>query len=216
MEKIIVNQKMYLNSLNAVEDFIRNTYDYKDKMIVLPEYIYIPSFLANGYTVGSQNISDEETGAHTGEVSSEALADFGVKYTLIGHSEVRNKYNERIFDKIKLAQKSGLKVILCVGEAEGDATIKIDEQLRGVDTDVIISYEPIWSIGTNNIPSDEEIDKIAGYIKSKGFKKVFYGGSVNEENIERLNRISSLDGFLIGSCTLKTDSIIKMIEVVSK
>lgn len=216
MEKIIINQKMYLNSLDEIENFIRNTYDYKDKMIVLPEYIYIPSFLANGYKVGSQNISDEESGAHTGEVSSEALADFGVKYALIGHSEVRDKYDERIFDKIKLAKKNGLKVILCVGEAEGDAIIKIDEQISGVDTDVIISYEPIWSIGTNVIPSNEEIDKIASYIKSKGFKKVFYGGSVNEENIERLNRIDSLDGFLIGSCTLEPDSIIKMIEVVSK
>jgi len=216
MEKIIINQKMHLNTLEEINNFIRYTYYYRKKMIVLPEYIYIPLFIANDYTVGSQNISDEAFGAHTGEVSSKALADIGVKYTLIGHSELRNKYNENIDKKIKLAKKNGLKVILCIGEEEGNPIQKIEKQLENIDKDVIISYEPIWSIGTNNIPSNEEIDKIVKYIKSKGFSKVFYGGSVNEDNIEKLNEISSLDGFLIGSCTLKPDSILNMIEVVSK
>lgn len=211
MEKIIINQKAYLNSLDEVKNFISITYYYRDKMIVLPSYLYIPFFKANDYKIGSQDVSFESGGAFTGEVTASSLKDMGVKYTLVGHAETR--WKGKVSEKIKKALDNGLKVILCVSDYDN-----IDRELKDITDyeNVIISYEPVWAIGSNTTPSEEEIDKVSSYIKSKGFKRVFYGGSVNENNIERLNKIPNIDGFLIGGLTLKPDSIIKMIEVVSK
>ncbi len=220
MEKIIIiNQKTYLNSLEEVNNFIENTKEFKDKIIVLPSDIYIKTFKENGYTIGSQNISDSPHGAHTGDTTAESVKDIGGKYTLIGHSEIREKYKDdkRVLDKIKRAKENNLKIILCVGEKEKNAIEIVDRQLENItpDENIYVSYEPIWSIGTNKIPSKETIENIVKHIKNKGFKKVLYGGSVNEKSVKELNSIESLDGFLVGGCTLKPNSIRKMIEVIS-
>lgn len=223
MEKmIIINQKMYINSLDKVYNFIKMFDNYKKRIVVIPSYIYIKEYIQNNFIVGSQNVSDETFGAYTGEVSAQSLKNIGVSYTLIGHSEVRQKYkdeNDRIVKKIKNSLNNDLKVILCIGESkkerDDNKTFQvIDKYLLDIDRNVIISYEPIWSIGTNIIPSNEEIAMIVNYIKEKGFKTVLYGGSVNEDNIKKLNKIDVLDGFLIAGAVNNPESIIKMIEVV--
>lgn len=222
MEKmIVVNQKMYLNTLEDVHFFQDKLKDYKDKFVVIPSDVYIPFYIRNNFITGAQNISDEIDCPHTGETSPESLKDLNVKYVLIGHAEIREKYieeNKKIKKKIDNALKQNLKVILCVGERKKNKLEIIDKQLDGIipNDNIIISYEPVWAIGSYETPSNNDIIKIISRIKSKGHKKIFYGGSVNEKNIEILNQIENLDGFLIGSCTLKPDSIIKMIEVVSK
>ncbi|MBR3898396.1 MAG: triosephosphate isomerase [Bacilli bacterium] len=221
MEKrIVVNQKLYLNTLEENDKFIKLLNDYKDKFIVIPSTIYIPFYIRNNFITGSQNISDETDSPHTGEISPKSLSDLSVKYVLIGHAEIREKYkdeNIRIKKKIENALNNNLKVILCVGEKEKGKLELIDEELEEIDNkDIIISYEPVWAIGSNETPSNSDIKMVASHIKEKGFKEVYYGGSVNEDNIESLSKIDNIDGFLIGSCSLKPNSIIKMIEVVSK
>ena len=219
MEKIIViNQKMYFNSLSEITKFQDDLNIYKDKIIVLPSYLYIENFISKGYKVGSQNVSDEISGAHTGEVSAESLKDLGVLYTLIGHKEVREKYSEDIQKKINLALQKNLKVILCIGENKGEDPkkhIKSELENLNLNQNVIISYEPNWAIGSNITPSVNDIEDISNYIKSLTGLKVLYGGSVNEENINDLSKLN-LDGFLIGSKSKDSSSLKKIIEVSLK
>lgn len=226
MEKIIIaNQKMYLNSLDEIKKFQNDLINYKDKFIVAPSYIYLENFVNKGFQVASQNISDKSVGAHTGEVSAKALKDLKVKYTLVGHAELRKKFKEKnlIPKKIENALENGLTVILCIGETkdekkDGKTFEVIKKKLKNIkpNNNLIISYEPIWSIGNNKIPNDEDLEKIVNYIKSLGHNKVLYGGSVSTENIQHLNKIKNIDGFLIGSSAIKASNLIKIIEVVSK
>ena len=115
MEKrIVVNQKLYLNTLEENDKFIKLLNDYKDKFIVIPSTIYIPFYIRNNFITGSQNISDETDSPHTGEISPKSLSDLSVKYVLIGHAEIREKYkdeNIRIKKKIENALNNNLKVM---------------------------------------------------------------------------------------------------------
>ena len=141
---------------------------------------------------------------------------------MIGHAEIRKKYkieNFYIQEKIKKSLKNDLKVILCIGEKlkEKSEVFKIlEKQLENIkpNENLIISYEPIWAIGGSNILDSKELTKIIDFIKEKGHKKVLYGGSINEENINKLNEIENIDGFLIGSRSVDTEKFKKIIEVV--
>lgn len=225
MEKMIfANQKMYLNSLEKIEKFQEEMQDYKDKFIVIPSDIYLQSFINKGFKVGAQNVSGESEGAYTGQTSAKSLKDLKVKYIMIGHYEVRKKYNEDnkiIQKKIDEALKNNLKVILCVGETieekiNGKAKDVIKKEIENLNLDenVIISYEPVWAIASSITPTNEEIEDMVNYIKSIKNTKVLYGGSVGPENIETLNKIPNLNGFLLGSKALKSSNLKKIIEVV--
>lgn len=227
MEKmILVNQKMYLNSLDEIENFQNKTNDFKDKFIVFPSSIYLEKYINKGFITGSQNISAKEKGAHTGDISGKSLKDLGVKYVIIGHSEIRDRYEEEnnlIQSKIDMSLKNNLKVILCVGETmEEKINNKTYEIIKNklenlkINKDVYISYEPIWAIGTNITPTNDEIENITNYIKKIKNTKVLYGGSVSKDNIEMLNKIPGLNGFLLGSSALQSSNLKKIIEVVSK
>lgn len=203
-------------------------------VVICPSYIYIPYFLNYKFSVGSQNVCSSEDGGYTGEVSAKQLSSIGVKYTIIGHSERRIKLKEtdiEINNKIKSALNANLKVILCIGETlEEYKLLKKDEvlkrQLRNALFDikdlsnVIIAYEPVWSVGTKKLPSNSELEKTILYIKQLVFDmykkniKVIYGGSINEENILKLNDIKNLDGFLIGSASINPIQFIQIIDKV--
>ncbi|MBR3198587.1 MAG: triosephosphate isomerase [Bacilli bacterium] len=225
MEKMIfANQKMYFNELKEVEKFQEDMKDYKDKFVVIPSDIYLQSFLNKNFIVGAQNVSGESEGAYTGQTSAKSLKDLNVKYIMIGHYEVRNQYNEDnnlIQRKIDEALKNNLQVILCVGETieekiNGKTKNVIKKELEhlNINKNVIISYEPVWAIASNITPTNEEIENIVNYIKELKNTKVLYGGSVSPENIEILNKIPNLNGFLLGSKALKSSNLKKIIEVV--
>lgn len=202
-----------------------------ENVIICPSYIYIPYFLNYKFLVGSQNVCSYEDGGYTGEISAKQLSSMGVKYTIVGHSERRIKLKENDVDinnKIKRAIDSNLKVILCIGETlEEKELLKKDvvlkKQLRdalfGIDdiSNIIIAYEPVWSISTNRLPSVDELVKTANYIKQLIFNKynkkikVLYGGSINENNIEEFNKIDELDGFLIGSACINPNQFLQII-----
>ena len=90
--EIILNQKSYFSSFDDIKKYQNDLKNYKDKIVVMPSFIYLSSFIENGFTVGCQNVSDEDVGAYTSEISASSLKDLGVSYALIGHSEVRRKY----------------------------------------------------------------------------------------------------------------------------
>jgi len=205
-----------------------------NNLIICPSFIYIPYFLNYNFHVGSQNVCIEEDGGYTGEISANQLHSIGVKYTIIGHSERRIKLKEtdvEINKKIKSSLKSNLKVILCVGETQEEKEqlkkdIVLKRQIRnalfGIDdiSNIIIAYEPVWSVGTNKLPDNTELIKSVLYIKDLVYSmykkniKVIYGGSINEKNIENLNSIKELDGFLIGSASINPSRFIEIIEKI--
>ncbi len=206
-------------------------------VIICPTSIYIPYFLKHNYQVGLQNVFFRSKGAYTGEISAMQAKSMGINYTLIGHSERRIYFDELDSDinkKIKEAIKYKMKVILCIGETleernllKTDRVIKrqIINGLRDIEdfSNIVIAYEPVWAIGTNVIPSNDDIFKVISYIKDL-FKKVYnydkirvlYGGSINDENIKKLVEISNVDGFLVGGASTNIDKFLKIIEVAVK
>ncbi len=183
--------------------------------------------------LGAQNISNKalDSGAYTGCISSNMIKDLNVKFTLIGHSEVRSsgETDKDISEKINLASKKGLKVILCIGESLKDFKNKksfniVKKQLnlclkhnkRNLKN-VLIAYEPIWSIGTGVVPDNIYLDnflkKLKKYIKMN-FKKnipLLYGGSVSQKNINHLKNLKLCDGFLVGGASLFSKNFIDII-----
>ena len=234
MQLIVGNLKMYLDG-TEIKNYLDKIKEYEDENIVIcPSSIHIPYFLNHKFKVGLQNISDKEKGALTGEISALQGKNLGVSYTIIGHSERRNIFketNEQINLKIKEALNQKLKVILCVGETleekeknltENIIRKELEECLKDIKEEIIIAYEPIWSIGTGKIPTNQEIEQISKYIKEEIIKitnkqtKVLYGGSVNPNNIESLKKITNIDGYLIGGSSSKIDEFIQIIKQIDK
>ena len=225
MKILAANFKMNL-TLNEINEYIDKIKDIDNKNIVLiPSNIYIPYFLNKKFSVGVQDAYYLDNGAFTGEVSAKQISSLGVNYAIIGHSERRTYFNETndiLNKKILSCESNGLKVIYCIGETkeerESNKTKEVllkqlDEGLKGA-SEVIIAYEPRWAIGTNVTPTNEEIEDIISFIKSKYNYKVLYGGSTNDKNIASLNTISNVDGFLVGGASLDYDKFKKMIEIV--
>ena len=184
--------------------------------------------------VGSQDLSSEpfDFGAFTGQISSKMLKDLNCKYTIIGHSEKRSfgDSDQEINIKINMAVKNNLKVILCVGEnlneyKNKNSFTKVKRQLyyalnknRKHLNNIIIAYEPIWSIGTGVIPNNNYLNsffyKIKKYLNNE-FKfnaLLLYGGSVSSKNIKDLKKLNLCDGFLIGGASLKSKNFIDIIK----
>ena len=225
MKILAANFKMNL-TLNEINEYIDKIKDIDNKNIVLiPSNIYIPYFLNKKFSVGVQDAYYLDNGAFTGEVSAKQISSLGVNYAIIGHSERRmyfNETNDILNKKILSCESNGLKVIYCIGETkeerESNKTKEVllkqlDEGLKGA-SEVIIAYEPRWAIGTNVTPTNEEIEDIISFIKSKYNYKVLYGGSTNDKNIVSSNTISNVDGFLVGGASLDYDKFKKMIEIV--
>lgn len=240
MNKIIaLNHKMNLN-YDLVSEYIEKINKVKtdNKIIIIPSYLYISTFIKNTkYDIGSQNLSNELNGAFTGEVSSTQLNSIGVKYSLVGHSERRNLFHETdeiINEKTRQCLNHGITPIICVGETlsehnNDETLVKINNQIShailGLDDlnekkEIIIAYEPIYAIGTGKTPKVKEIENVINHIYEVLSKydnidfKILYGGSVSRENIKKILEINKLDGVLIGTISSKIEEIIKIIETV--
>ena len=185
-------------------------------------------------SVGAQNCHYHQVqGPFTGSVSASMLKKVGAKYIILGHSENRKEgdTNKMILKKIESALKNNLKVIFCIGETlkdklNGKTFSILKKQLRSSikrkfnTKNIIIAYEPVWSIGTGRIPKNLEIEKNLKFIK-KEFKKivkkkysptVLYGGSVNDKNIRNFSSNSEIDGFLIGGASQSSKKFIDIIK----
>ena len=222
-----------LNSLDKVIKFLKANKKNKFKLIYCPPNTLIRPLskrLKNtNIEVGAQNSHENEnSGPYTGHVNSKMLKNVGAKYVILGHSENRQEgENDKLINlKIKSAIKAGLKIIFCIGETLKEKRNKktnqvlarqINNGLKLINnkSNIIIAYEPVWSIGTGVIPKSEDLKKSVSFIKSKFRKKspkVLYGGSVNANNITELKNISMIDGFLIGGASQDSKKFIDIIK----
>lgn len=235
--KIIVgNFKMNLDK-KEIFSYLEKAKTIKyENVVFCPTNLYLPYFLKENLCVGIQNISSYEKGAYTGEVAAFQAKSLGVTFCLIGHSERRMYFKEdknELTKKLELAFKNGLKVIYCIGEKKSENEMQKTNQVLKEELEILkpfsnqihdnlfIAYEPIWAIGTGEVPDNKTIQKVATFIKEVMQKDlniptipVLYGGSINEENIALLNEIDELSGFLVGGASTKIDTFLKLIEVV--
>ncbi len=233
----IANWKMFgvLNSLNSIHKVVKFLKNFKKnnslKIIYCPPNTLIRPMtkkLKDTYIdVGAQNCHEHDKfGAFTGSVNSIMLKNVGAKYVIIGHSENRQagESDKLINLKIKSAIKSGLKVIFCIGETLQQKRKKITKQVLNkqigfglnkikIKNNIILAYEPVWSIGTGVIPKKNELFETINFIKKKINKcKVLYGGSVNPKNINDLKSIVNIDGYLIGGASQDPKKFIDIIK----
>ena len=182
-------------------------------------------------SVGAQNMHFEDSGAFTGEISSEMLKDIGVKYVIIGHSERRQYFNETdetVNKKLVKALENGLIPIVCVGESlaerENGTTVElIRMQLKrafvNIDAKdaaaIVIAYEPVWAIGTGKTATNEQAEEVCAEIRKLLTElfgndtaqriRILYGGSVTAANAKELFSQENIDGGLVGGASLKDE-----------
>lgn len=184
--------------------------------------------------LGAQNVSDLMAGALTGEVSAPMIVEAGAGFVILGHSERRRIFHEddgMIHRKVKLALRSGLKVIFCIGETEEQRekgqteavlTKQIELGLKGVSADmlkrVIFAYEPVWAIGSGKPATVEIVEEIHSLCKNYVAKylgahcHILYGGSVNAGNASHFLKAAGVDGLLVGAASLDVQSFIEIIH----
>lgn len=230
---IVLNHKSNLDKKEYIE-YIKNfsTLESNHKLVICPSFINIGHTSINNMILGAQNVSSYNSGAHTGEVSASQLKSYDIEYVIVGHSERRKNQKESLSEieqKIKQVLKNEMVPILCVGETQeerssGKVETVIEEEIKTAISNldskqkekIIVAYEPIWSIGTGLIPSNKEINKTITYIKKILPKnKVLYGGSVNEENIDIIKKISIIDGYLIGGLSLKIEKLKVLLKKIN-
>lgn len=196
--------------------------------------------LANDYDVeiGAQNMHFEESGAFTGEISPVALADIGVKYVILGHSERREMFNETdeaVNKKTLAAFKHNLTPIVCCGETleereSGKTNALVGDQVKkalvGLTAEqakqTVIAYEPIWAIGTGKSSTSADANEVCAHIRSvvaEQFSqevadaiRIQYGGSVKPENIKEYMAQPDIDGALVGGASLEARSFLQLLE----
>ncbi|MDB9752440.1 triose-phosphate isomerase [Pelagibacteraceae bacterium] len=242
MRYFIGNWKMFgvpksMNILNKINSFAsRDKNKNKYQLIITPPYTLIESFAKyfknKKVIIGSQNCyQKDQFSSNTAAVSPYMIKCVGGQYTLIGHSDNRAEGDTELMlkDKVKFALKNNLKVVFCIGENKSQKKNKktfnvLRKQLKVLEKkfnnkNIIVAYEPIWSIGTGKIPNKEDLLKTTIHIKKvlKGIFKqkspaVLYGGSVDENNVEMFAQIKEIDGFLIGGASKSSKKFIDIIK----
>lgn len=230
MKYIFLNHKMNLTKteLESYKKGLKEIDCATLELCIFPSFVNIPYLIDEKYQVGSQNVSSYEEGSYTGEVSAKQLKSIGILYTLVGHSERRYKLYEQdkeIKEKIKELKKQNIVPVLCIGEIEKEnreETLK-KQLLSVLDSSIenlILAYEPVYSIGTGIVLENSEIEKTVDFIKSfikKEYNKEFpilYGGSVDEKNIKNIKNIQNIDGVLIGKASLDIEKVKRIMEEV--
>ncbi|MCR4328527.1 MAG: triose-phosphate isomerase [Patescibacteria group bacterium] len=248
-KKLIVgNWKMNPATLKEAEELARRT-DADSKRLKNVEVVVAPPFpfltdvrrMAKNIKLAAQDVSWEEQGAFTGEVSPTMLLNLNVEYVIVGHSERRamGEGDEVINKKCSAARRHGLNVILCVGESidirrKGFGAAKkfvekqILEGLKGIEKgkdgnegEVVIAYEPLWAVGTGTADSPDDAVIMICFIKSildsilrTSHSRVLYGGSVTPENARGFLENGEIDGALIGRISLKFEAFGKILKIL--
>lgn len=176
--------------------------------------------------VGAQDCHPKASGAHTGDIGAEMLADAGATAIIVGHSERRADHGEGdalIRQKAEAAWRAGVTAIVCIGETQGqrDAGQTLDILRRQLDgslpdgstaANLIVAYEPVWAIGTGLTPTAQDVEQIHGFIrelltsrfKAEGARiRILYGGSVKPSNAAELMAVKNVNGALVGGASLK-------------
>lgn len=184
--------------------------------------------------LGVQNVSMNENGAYTGDVSAEMLKDYGVRYAIVGHSERRQHQAENdvhVALKAKRALAAGITPIVCVGETlrereSGMTEFIVKRQLSAVIhlnghciSEIVVAYEPVWAIGTGQTATPEQAQSVHAVLRAQikaatekaDRVRILYGGSMNASNAAELLSQPDIDGGLIGGASLKSADFLKII-----
>lgn len=217
-----------------LEPLVTQPIDEVDVLICPPSPYLLPaaSILSSSRVrLGAQNLSQQQDGAYTGELSAEMLVDCGVSHVLVGHSERRSLYAESpqlVAEKFVRAQQAGLVPVLCIGETQqqreaGETQQIIEQQLDsvvqlagiGAMREAVVAYEPIWAIGTGLTATPEQAQAVHANIRQYLAKldekcanslSILYGGSVKADNAASLFAQPDIDGGLVGGASLNAAS----------
>ncbi|MCK5716773.1 MAG: triose-phosphate isomerase [Thiomargarita sp.] len=240
---VVANWKMN-GSLSENQSLLNNvkqgfsTVQHAEVAVCVP-FVYIQqvSDLLKGSVIawGGQNMSQQTSGAFTGETSANMLVDFGCKYVIVGHSERRNLYAESdllVAEKFAQAQSAGLIPILCVGESliqreAGETENVVQRQLSAVINlqgvaslaQSVIAYEPVWAIGTGKSATSQQAQDVHAFIRGQvsdarvaEHLQILYGGSVKGSNAAELFAMPDIDGGLIGGASLKVNEFLSICQ----
>jgi triosephosphate isomerase len=228
----IANWKMNMN-LSEIKNFTANFQpktNLKNQIGFAPQSIYlhhVKDTLGNDFIVGAQNISEYRPGAYTGDLAAQSLNDFKLDFTLVGHSERRQIFNENsntLKEKVLRAFENSLTVVYCIGETlaereSGKTNEVLREQIESVlnkklfdqyTEKLILAYEPVWAIGTGKAATPEMANETHQFIREfitqiseqSQIVPILYGGSVKKDNVKSLIQKQYIDGALVGGASL--------------
>lgn len=221
--------KASANELAAIGQGADKVWRKADLLICPPATLLFTSaaiVIGSKVAIGAQDCHPEASGAHTGDLSAEMLADAGATAIIVGHSERRTDHHEtdaQVRAKAEAAWRAGLVAIVCVGEtqAERDAGKTLDvvgQQLAGSVPDgataanLVVAYEPVWAIGTGRTPTTKDVEEVHKLIRDRlkdrfsgegASVRILYGGSVKPSNAAELMAVANVDGALVGGASLK-------------
>jgi len=202
----------------------------KADLLVCPPATLVAAFAdrarGKGVALGAQDCHPKASGAHTGDISADMLADAGATAVIVGHSERRADHGESdvlVRQKAEAAWRAGLVAIVCIGETQaqrdGGQTLDIcGAQLTGSLPDgansanLVVAYEPVWAIGTGLTPTTADVEQVHRFIRgvlTDRFKgegaaiRILYGGSVKPSNAAELMAVANVNGALVGGASLK-------------
>jgi triosephosphate isomerase len=202
----------------------------KVDLLVCPPATLIQAFahlaLGSRVAIGGQDCHAQESGAYTGDIAAEMLADLGATHVIVGHSERRQYHGERdaeVRAKAEAAHRAGLVAIVCIGETReereaGKTLAVVRRQLRGsvpeaaTAADLVVAYEPVWAIGTGLTPTPADVAEVHALIRDELKRlvgkahqnrvRILYGGSVKPSNAAELLAVANVDGALVGGASL--------------
>ena len=202
----------------------------KADTMICPPFTLVGAFADktadSAVAIGAQDCHFNLSGAHTGDISAQMLADAGASAVIVGHSERRADHgesNETVKSKAEAAWAQGLVAIVCVGETEGERkggeTLDVvGSQLAGsvprgaTAANTVIAYEPVWAIGTGLTPTADDVAEVHAFMRTKlteafgdegAAMRLLYGGSVKPSNAKELMAVANVDGALVGGASLK-------------
>ncbi len=213
-------------------------------VVLCPPYPYLSCVASQcrgaELILGAQNVWCEPEGAYTGEVSARMLADFQVRYVIVGHSERRRlmgETDELVASKFRAVQHGGMIPVLCIGETlperdSGDAESVVASQLLSVMNSAgveafdraVIAYEPVWAIGSGRSASTSQAQQMHAHIRRviaerdpdiASSVQIVYGGSVSPENARDLFAQPDIDGGLVGGASLNAETFLRICQSVS-
>ena len=203
----------------------------KADLLVCPPATLISTFAgqargATALSIGAQDCHPKASGAHTGDISAEMLADAGARAIIVGHSERRTDHGESdalVREKAEAAWRAGLLAIVCIGETQhqrdagqaldicrGQLELSLPEGARA--DNLVVAYEPVWAIGTGRTPTTDDVAEVHAAIREvlvsrfgdEGRKmRILYGGSVKPSNARELMAVANVNGALVGGASLK-------------
>ena len=212
-------------------------------LAVCPPAVYLApvgsALAGSGVALGGQDCHVSSSGAHTGDVAAEMLADLGCAYVIVGHSERRADHGESdatVRAKAEAARRAGLVPIVCVGETEaerdaGKTLQVVESQVRGsvpgglTGATLVVAYEPVWAIGTGVTASPEQAQDVHRHIRGRlealdadiaAGVQILYGGSMKGENAAGLLAKPDIDGGLIGGASLKAEDFLAIAQAAAR